>query len=144
MFDIIKKDKLVCHLEKDNKKPITKFLKTLKPDGYFINIPQNKFSQLGISDTIGVFNGRFFAFETKSKAGKPTALQRLFLRLVTTAGGIGGVTKTVADVKELLNLGSRYPLPGNIEQWFNKLVTIYSKFCTTQKQVLKLLKRWNK
>ena len=122
------------------------FLKTLKPDGFFVNIPQNKFSRMGVSDTIGVYNGRFFAFESKAKDGKPTALQRMFLRLVTMAGGTCGVTKSVADVKELLNLASdaAYYATFYPEDWPKKLVEIYSKFCSTPKQVLKLLLRWNK
>lgn len=156
MFEITDKDKIVKRLEKDNKKEIRKFLKTLKPDGFFFNIQQGMLSKAGISDTLGVYQGQFFAFETKSKVGVPTPLQRAFLRLVTYAGGIAGVTKTVADVKELLNLyqgewlnikghGSLHPFL--YEKLFlpslcRYLVKIYLKFCTP-KQALKILNRWN-
>ena len=136
MFKITDKDKMVKHLEKDNKKDIKKFLKTLKPDGFFFNIQQGMLSRAGISDTLGVYHGRFFAFECKSKVGKPTPLQRAFLRLVTRAGGICGVTKTVADIKQLINL--------DIEKVSNVciLADVYLKFCTPN-QAFKLLNRWN-
>ncbi len=115
MFKITEKDRIVKHLEKDNKKDIKKFLKTLKPDGFFFNIQQGMLSRAGISDTLGVYQGRFFALECKSKDGGPTPLQRVFLRLVTKAGGIAGVVKTVADVKELLHLYTRGYLLGVVQ-----------------------------
>ena len=139
MFKITEKDKVVKRLEKDKKKEIKKFLKTLKPDGFFFNIQQGMLSRAGISDTLGVHQGQFFAFETKSKVGGPTPLQRAFLRLVTMAGGIAGVTKTVADVKELLKIVAGTVL--NIKRC-SILAEIYLKFCTP-KQALKLLNRWN-
>ena len=139
MFTTTDKDKIVRRLEKDNKKDIRKFLKTLKPDGFFFNIQQGMLSKAGISDTLGVYQGQFFAFETKSKVGGPTPLQRAFLRMVTMAGGIAGVTKTVADVKELLNIVIGTKL--NIKRC-SILAKIYIKFCTP-KQALKLLNHWN-
>jgi len=142
VFKITDKDKLIHRLEADNKKPIRKFLKTLKPDGYFFSIAQGAFSKMGISDTLGVYKGQFFAFESKSRDGKPTPLQKAFLRLITMAGGIGGVTKCVADVKELLNLEEYL-----YDLWRTRgcamLAKIYLKFCTP-KQALKLLNQWNK
>ncbi len=153
MFKITDKDKLIHRLEADNKKPIRKFLKTLNPDGYFFSIAQGAFSKMGISDTLGVYDGQFFAFECKSKDGGPTALQKAFLRLVTAAGGIGGVVKCVADVKELLLLKHIVPMPqfGLLSGWpqsvlikhCTTLAKVYLKFCTT-KQALKLLNRWDK
>ncbi|MCK5617579.1 hypothetical protein KAR91_87755 [Candidatus Pacearchaeota archaeon] len=146
MFKITEKDRIVKRLEKDNKKSIMKFLKTTKPDGFFFNIPQGAFSRMGISDILGLYQGQFFAFETKSKVGIPTALQKVFLRLVTYAGGIAGVVRTVADVKELLHLYTRGYLLGVVQGHRNNgslmLAKIYLKFCTP-KQVLKLLNRWN-
>ena len=139
MFKITEKDKLVKRLEKDNKSNIRKFLKTLRPYGFFFNIQQGMLSKAGISDTLGVYQGRFFAFETKSKVGGPTPLQRAFLRLVTMAGGIAGVTKTVADVKELLNITAGVILN---KKRCSILAKVYLKFCTP-KQALKLINHWN-
>lgn len=59
----------------------------------------------GGSDLIGVVRdtGRFIACETKSRHDKPTEDQKLFIRSVQLAGGIGVVAWTVQDVLDALD-----------------------------------------
>jgi hypothetical protein len=53
----------------------------------------------GSSDLVGILkpSGRFFALELKSKTGKTTDEQVLFLRLVNNMGGYGGVARSVEE-----------------------------------------------
>lgn len=62
----------------------------------------------GISDIIGMINGRFFAIEIKTRKGAFQAGQEEFLRSVNRAGGIGIVARSVDDVIEALDLGDRF------------------------------------
>jgi len=103
IFKITEKDKKAYRLEKDGQNSILKFLKTLRPDGFFFKIHQSSFSKAGISDILGLFKGRFYAFEVKSSTGKPTPLQLVFLACVKKAGGIGGIVRNISDVKTILN-----------------------------------------
>jgi hypothetical protein len=81
------------------------YLKTLRPEGFFFKIPQGMLSVVGISDIIGLFKGRFFAFEVKSKTGTPTKRQDWFIRQVNRAGGIAGIVKSIGDIKLMLERG---------------------------------------
>lgn len=48
-------------------------------------------ARLGIPDLIGVYRGRFFAWELKSKEGSPSQIQSWTLTKIQEAGGIGEV-----------------------------------------------------
>ncbi len=52
----------------------------------------------GISDIIGILNGRYLAIEVK-RAGKiPSDKQQVFLNRVNAEGGIGLIARSVEDV----------------------------------------------
>jgi len=103
VFPIEEKDHKVYDLEKNAKKAIRTFLKTLEPHGFFFNIQQGPQSRAGISDILGTYHGRFCALEIKSSKGIPSRIQIHFIEKVKAAGGIAGTAKSVADVKKLFN-----------------------------------------
>ena len=67
------------------KKITTELLKRYKAV-YFMPV-SNGMGRAGISDIIVCYKGRYAAIETKSAKGKPTALQLIFLKEITEAGG---------------------------------------------------------
>uniref|UniRef100_A0A6M3JW76 VRR-NUC domain-containing protein n=1 Tax=viral metagenome TaxID=1070528 RepID=A0A6M3JW76_9ZZZZ len=146
LFRIHNSDRDVKPLEANNKKSIMRFLKTLTPDGYFFGVQQGMLSKAGIADIVGLYQGQFVALEVKSALGGPTATQKAFLKLIVKAGGMCGIVKCVADVKELLNISDKHVLSGVAEgsrnTWCNTLKIIYSKFLKPS-DVFKILYRWN-
>jgi len=150
MFQTTSKEEAIQRLEKDNKKPIMKFLKTLKPDGFFFNIPQGARSLVGISDILGIYNGHFFAFEAKGKDKKATPMQKVFLKLVTKAGGTCGVVWCVYDVKILFQLylykkySSEIRTPPHAPplEFAQLQADVYSQFLKP-KELLPFMKIWN-
>jgi hypothetical protein len=57
----------------------------------------------GLPDIAGVYQGLFFAIETKMPEGKePSAIQRLRHRQIREAGGIVKVARSVAEALEVL------------------------------------------
>lgn len=64
---------------------------------------KNKFAINGVSDILGIYNGRLLALEVKrSESDKPTKEQQDFIDRVIKLGGIAGVVRSIDDVKELL------------------------------------------
>ena len=61
----------------------------------------------GVADIIGCHNGRMFAIEIKTQAGRLTPYQQRFLDRVNAAGGIGFVARSIEDVVEGLGLKAR-------------------------------------
>ena len=59
-------------------------------------------SAVGSSDILGIYKGTFLALEVKTKYGKTTPYQQLFIDKINQRGGIAGVCKSVDDVIELL------------------------------------------
>ena len=57
----------------------------------------------GVSDIIGIYNGRFLAIEIKKPGGKLTPMQAAFIMKVIAAGGIGLMATSVDDVIARLN-----------------------------------------
>ena len=53
---------------------------------YFMPV-SNGMGRAGVSDFIGCYKGLFFAIETKSPTGKPTALQLKYLGEIEASGG---------------------------------------------------------
>ena len=143
MFKITDRDKLIHRLEADNKKRIQAFLKTLKPDGFFFTIPQNKLSKAGIADTLGIYNGIPFAIEIKSLDGKPTSLQKVFLRSVVRSGGMAGIARCVADVKLILGCSDWGVTVGIRNHAAFTLATVWREFMSP-KQILTALIHWNR
>lgn len=56
----------------------------------------------GGSDLIGIYKGRFCAFEVKTAKGKATEAQLNFIGAVIRNGGIAGVVRSVEDALQLL------------------------------------------
>ena len=57
----------------------------------------------GVSDIIGIYNGRFLAIEIKKPGGALTPMQAAFIMKVNAHGGIGFMATSVNDVIERLN-----------------------------------------
>lgn len=58
----------------------------------------------GGSDLIGIYKGRFCAFEIKTPKGKATDAQLNFIAAVIRNGGIAGVVRSPEDALALLAL----------------------------------------
>lgn len=58
--------------------------------------------QKGISDFIICVDGIFVAAELKAAGGTASPHQKLFIKEIQRAGGIGGICYTLHDVKELV------------------------------------------
>lgn len=56
----------------------------------------------GVSDVIICVRGIFVGAELKASKNKATPHQKLFISMIKTAGGVGGVCYTLADVKALV------------------------------------------
>ena len=56
----------------------------------------------GISDFIICVDGMFVAAELKATGGTASPHQKLFIKEIQRAGGIGGICYTLHDVKELV------------------------------------------
>ena len=56
----------------------------------------------GIPDIIACIGGRFFGFEVKTSAGRPTKLQEATIRKINGSGGVAAVVRSVEDVKAVL------------------------------------------
>jgi len=57
----------------------------------------------GTPDIVGVVNGQFFGIEVKKPGGKPSPLQRVQLRKIREAGGVGFTAESLNEVKDQLN-----------------------------------------
>ena len=55
--------------------------------------------KIGVSDILGIFNGKFLAIEVKSAKGKPTEHQKRFLDEVLEHGGIAFIARSIEDVE---------------------------------------------
>ena len=87
--------------ERDVKRQVKDYLK-LRGIFYFCPL-QGLGCTPGVSDFIGIYQGRFLAVETKAPKGKLTPAQTAFLDNVRKQGGIGLVAWSVDDVIEGLN-----------------------------------------
>lgn len=56
----------------------------------------------GVSDILGIWNGRPLAIEVKSLAGKVSDYQKDFLEKFVLNGGIGFIARSLSDVVEKL------------------------------------------
>jgi Holliday junction resolvase len=69
----------------------------------------------GVSDILGVMDGRFLAIEVKSAKGRVSPTQKLFLEHVIAAGGIAFVAKSVNQVA--LELAKYFPENTEIQRY---------------------------
>lgn len=56
----------------------------------------------GVSDVLGIIQGRFLAIEVKSESGRPTEDQKLFIKKVNEEGGIAFISRSVEQTAEQL------------------------------------------
>lgn len=57
----------------------------------------------GTSDILGIMkDGRFLAIEVKSKYGKPSPEQTLFIQKIKANGGIAFVARSISEVEEFI------------------------------------------
>lgn len=56
----------------------------------------------GVSDILGIYNGKFLAIEVKSDTGRLSLEQQSFQRDIITCGGIAFVARSIEDVKAAL------------------------------------------
>lgn len=76
---------------------VTKIMRELKAyclvekQGYFIKIHGSAYQVSGIPDIVGVYRGRFVAFEVKTDTGALSRRQVLIMLRIKKAGGIANV-----------------------------------------------------
>jgi len=73
-------------------------------------LPKSKHILSGVSDIIGVYNGRFIAIEVKKKTGKVSEEQYLFIDNIIKNGGCAGVARSLADAIKLLKAWGTYEI----------------------------------
>lgn len=60
----------------------------------------------GVADILGVYKGKPLAIEVKSKTGRASKDQLLFLEAFKKHGGIAGVARSIDDVTKILSTQS--------------------------------------
>jgi hypothetical protein len=89
--------------------------------------PASAFTGAGHPDLFGVFCGRFFALELKSRTGRATWRQRIAIRDIRKAGGYAWIVRSVQQavaVMALIENGEHPPMtdsPLEIDDWFKDL-----------------------
>jgi penicillin-binding protein-related factor A (putative recombinase) len=71
-------------------------------DGQVYRKAMSPFILKGVSDVIGVYAGRLIAFEVKTDTGQPSKEQLAFIAKVQKCGGVGGVVRSIQDVRRVL------------------------------------------
>ncbi|RKD25230.1 VRR-NUC domain-containing protein [Caminicella sporogenes DSM 14501] len=74
--------------EKQFQGKVIKFLKS-QPNTWFFKVFGGGYQRAGIPDLICCINGVFIAIELKGDNGKPTEIQKMNIRNINAAGGIG-------------------------------------------------------
>lgn len=95
-------------LEKDIQRDILLYLMGDKTHigrgGFWVNIHGGStFTRAGLPDIIGVYNGRFVAFEVKRPGGRLTELQNACLKKLRAAGAVAEVVYSRDQVIHALN-----------------------------------------
>jgi len=88
--------------EKEFQRKVIKYLET-QPDTWFFKVWGGGFQRAGIPDLICCIKGVFIAIELKGDDGKPTELQKLNIKEINAAGGIG-IILYPNDFKNFKNL----------------------------------------
>lgn len=63
---------------------------------------KNVFAVNGVSDILGIHNGRLLAIEVKTRTGKASEDQEKFIERINKEGGIAGICRSVDEVRKLL------------------------------------------
>lgn len=73
--------------EKNYENRIKKYLES--KGAWFVKFFANAYTSSGIPDLLICLNGRFVGIEVKQETGKPSLLQKVHLKRIGEAGGIG-------------------------------------------------------
>lgn len=73
--------------EKNYENRIKKYLES--KGAWFVKFFANAYTSSGIPDILSCINGRFVGIEVKQETGKPSLLQKVHLKRIGEAGGIG-------------------------------------------------------
>ncbi|MDK2919762.1 MAG: hypothetical protein PWQ37_2495 [Candidatus Petromonas sp.] len=89
--------------EKQLQTKVIKYLKSL-PNIWFFKVWGGGYQRAGIPDLICCINGVFIAIELKGDNGKPTELQKMNIKNINDAGGIGVILypKGFKEFKKLI------------------------------------------
>lgn len=87
--------------ERDVVAKIKRYLTTV-PDCFFWKEHGGMYGTAGIPDIIACIGGRFYGFEVKTGAGKPTKLQEAVMRKINAAGGTALVVRSVDEVRAVV------------------------------------------
>lgn len=82
-------------------KKILDYLNSLE-HSYFFKYQSSIYTPAGIPDVIGVYEGKFFAFEIKNEKGKTSKLQEYVIQQLREAGGEAYVVHSVSEVKQII------------------------------------------
>jgi Holliday junction resolvase len=93
-------------LEKDIVKAIMNYLRTV-PRCFAFKVHGGMYGTAGIPDIIACVDGRYFAFEVKTAAGRATALQEATIRKILAAGGTALVVRSVDEVRTAIGSSLR-------------------------------------
>ena len=89
--------------EKNFENRIKKYLD--KKGCWFVKFFANAYTSSGIPDILVCVNGRFVGIEVKQETGKPSLLQKVHLKRLGEAGGIGVLAypSGYEDLKKLID-----------------------------------------
>ena len=87
--------------EKNYENRIKKYLES--KGAWFVKFFANAYTSSGIPDLLICLNGRFVGIEVKQETGKPSLLQKVHLKRIGEAGGIG-VLAYPSGYEDLKNL----------------------------------------
>ena len=80
----------------------SKIIKYLEGEGAYV-VKVTSANKAGVPDVLACLKGKFIGVEVKNVTGRPTELQLYNIRRIISAGGIAGVCRSVADVRELIS-----------------------------------------
>lgn len=89
--------------EKNFENKIKKYLD--KKGCWFVKFFANAYTSSGIPDILCSINGRFVGIEVKQESGKPSLLQKVHLKNIGEAGGVGVLVYPSGydDLKDLID-----------------------------------------
>lgn len=95
---------------------------TFDPSRKIFRKNNNKHKIKGVSDILGIIGGRFLAIEVKSKTGKLSPDQKIFLRRIQDEGGIAFMARSTEQALNqlLLFIPKNQMLKKYIENNINK------------------------
>lgn len=97
-------DNVKYKLEADLTDAVKNWLDT-QNDLYYTKV-SDRFKK-GISDILMCVRGIFVAIELKAGSNRATPHQRVFIKGIVDAGGVGGVCETLGQVKALIDEARR-------------------------------------